>query len=81
MERGLLETTESQNNESGDQPQNRPSPDIPAAGKVNDQGDASVDPISDNEGSRKKRSPRGGFTVEYQEMGSNQDRAMYTADK
>lgn len=80
-ERGTLETSDNENDNSTNEAQHRQAPEIPDAGKADDQGDSSVDPISENKSSRKKRSPRGGFTVEYEEMGANQDRAIYTADK
>lgn len=52
----------------------------PVSGDRNEEGEASVDPVSEG-GTSKKRRPRGGFSVEYEHMGEQEDRAKYIADR
>lgn len=52
----------------------------PISGEQNEEGESSVDPISEG-GTSKKRRPRGGFSVEYEHMGEDEDRAKYIADR
>lgn len=49
-------------------------------GSPNLDGNAAVDPVSSGD-KNKSRKPKGGFKVEYENMGEKQDRAIYTADK
>jgi hypothetical protein len=69
--------------EPNDDPQDiphDPSDEPPISGDQNNEGEASVDPVSDG-GTSKKRRPRGGFSVEYEHMGEHEDRAKYIADR
>ena len=52
----------------------------PTAGHKDDLGNAAVDPLSSGENKKTKR-PRGGFQVQYENLGKDEDRAIYTADK
>jgi len=53
----------------------RPAPDIPRPGDKADDGSGSVDP-SGGEGG-KRRNPRGGFSVDYRQLGETADRSKY----
>lgn len=65
-----------ENNEHDRKPNTapRPAPDIPVAGASDQNGDASVDPSG---GAGKKRNPRGGFSVDYRNLGTEADRSKY----
>jgi histidine kinase/DNA gyrase B/HSP90-like ATPase len=52
----------------------RPAPNIVAEGAPDSNGISSVDPIG---GTGKRTKPRGGFRVEYRELGDAQDRSKY----
>lgn len=52
----------------------RPAPNVPVAGTPDQSGDASVDPSG---GAGKKRNPRGGFSVDYRNLGAEADRSKY----
>lgn len=77
-ERGTL--NHSGPNDAEATPQDNVAPELPSAGAPNEEGDASVDKARNNS-TRNKRRPKGGFEVEYKNMGSNEDRVTYTADK
>jgi hypothetical protein len=55
-------------------PKPRPPPNIPTAGTPDQDGQASVDPSG---GTGKKRNPRGGFSVDYRNLGTEADRSKY----
>ncbi|TAL72590.1 MAG: hypothetical protein EPN56_12405 [Rhodanobacter sp.] len=74
---GDVDESESKPNREHDQKPNaisRPPPDVPAAGASSQSGDASVDPSG---GKGKKRNPRGGFSVDYRNLGAEADRSKY----
>jgi histidine kinase/DNA gyrase B/HSP90-like ATPase len=52
----------------------KPTPDIPVAANSNQDGSTSVDKSG---GSGRKRNPRGGFTVDYRNLGTEADRSKY----
>jgi len=52
----------------------RPAPVIPKIGHPNDDGDSVVSPAG-GEGQRKR--PRGGFSVDFRNLGEDEDRSMY----
>ncbi len=52
----------------------RSEPRIPQRGTPNEAGDAAVDPRG---GQGARRRPRGGFSVEYRELGEDEDRSKY----
>lgn len=52
----------------------RPAPNVPEAGTSDQSGNASVDPSG---GTGKKRNPRGGFSVDYRNLGAEADRSKY----
>lgn len=54
--------------------QDRKPPDIAKAGSRNDRGAEAVDPIG---GTGKRNRPRGGFRVEYRQLGDSEDRSKY----
>jgi Histidine kinase-, DNA gyrase B-, and HSP90-like ATPase len=49
-------------------------PNVAKAGKPNDSGNAAVDPAG---GEGKRMRPRGGFRVDYRELGEHEDRSKY----
>lgn len=55
-------------------PEPRPAPNIQVAGTPEANGQASVDPSG---GTGKKRNPRGGFSVDYRNLGAEGDRSKY----
>jgi hypothetical protein len=59
----------------GPGPQPGPDPQIGKAGHPDADGDAAVDPTS-REGHKRKR-PRGGFSVEFRNLGADNDRSVY----
>ncbi|HEX9804161.1 MAG TPA: ATP-binding protein [Candidatus Dojkabacteria bacterium] len=81
-ERGFIDENEIPDLEtSNPNPSDKiPKPIIPRIGRKEDSGNASLDPLSSNT-SRKSKRPKGGFSVEYEHMGTDADRAVYTADK
>lgn len=52
----------------------RPQPEVPRRGNPSESGSAAVDPAG---GQGKRRRPRGGFSVEYRELGEEEDRSKY----
>ena len=71
---GSLEEADSAKQKKEGSKRGRQAPNIATAGSPNDDGNAAVDPI----GSGGKRArPRGGFSVEYRELGDPQDRSKY----
>jgi hypothetical protein len=52
----------------------RPAPQIPRRGSMQDDGAQAVDPVG---GPGNRSRPRGGFRVEYRELGNPQDRSRY----
>lgn len=52
----------------------RPAPIIPRVGRPADDGDSVVSPVG-GEGQRKR--PRGGFSVDFRNLGEDEDRSMY----
>lgn len=54
---------------------NRPDPGIARRGEPDPGGSSSVDPAGGEKG--KKRRPRGGFSVDYRELGEDADRSKY----
>lgn len=52
----------------------RPAPNVPVVGKPDQDGRTSVDPSG---GTGKKRNPRGGFSVDYRNLGAEADRSKY----
>ena len=84
-ERGELDSEvfpefESGNTPPGPTPDPSPIPETPNVGNLDKEGSASVD-SADLAEAKKPKQPKGGFRVEYKNMGLNQDRAIYTADK
>ncbi len=79
-ERGDLPQSDSESSEEPQDNPHEPSEEPPIAGEQNGGGEASVDPVSAGGESRKRR-PRGGFSVEYDHMGEQEDRAKYIADR
>jgi hypothetical protein len=77
-ERGNLNSTGPHNIEA--EPKNSEPPDISSNGVPDNEGDSAVDK-SENSSSKSKRRSKGGFEVEYKNMGSDEDRATFTADK
>ncbi len=55
-------------------PQNRPNPQLQASGLPNPAG---VDSVSPSGGSGKRRKPKGGFSVGYENLGSDEARSVY----
>ena len=54
--------------------QNRPNPEIPRSGSPNPTGEDSVSPAG---GAGTRRKPRGGFSVDYENLGSDEGRSLY----
>ena len=52
----------------------RKAPDVPQRGSPSETGDSAVDPAG---GRGKRRRPRGGFSVEYRDLGEEEDRSKY----
>lgn len=52
----------------------RPAPNVPTGGALDQNGQASVDPSG---GAGKRRNPRGGFSVDYRNLGAEADRSKY----
>ena len=52
----------------------RPEPEVPRRGSPSEGGASAVDPAG---GQGKRRRPRGGFSVEYRELGEEEDRSKY----
>jgi hypothetical protein len=52
----------------------RPEPDVPRRGSPSEGGASAVDPAG---GQGKRRRPRGGFSVEYRDLGEEEDRSKY----
>lgn len=52
----------------------RDEPDVPRRGSPSETGSSAVDPAG---GQGKRRRPRGGFSVEYRELGEEEDRSKY----
>lgn len=69
-----LEKVEPDIQEPKPKPKPRPAPDILPAGSPDADGKSSVDPSG---GSGKKRNPRGGFSVDYRNLGTDADRSKY----
>jgi len=81
-ERGVIDAPEipdldTEGNKSTDDKKSKNK--VPSIGHEDETGNAAVDPISSN-AKKKSRRPRGGFRVEYKNMGADQDRATYTVD-
>ena len=55
-------------------PRGRTEPDVPQRGSPSETGSSAVDPAG---GQGKRRRPRGGFSVEYRELGEEEDRSKY----
>lgn len=70
---GTLEEPDSAKKANG-QKRGRKTPNIPVAGSPDRDGPAAVDPTG---GAGKRARPRGGFSVEYRELGDAQDRSKY----
>ena len=79
-ERGVIPESDLEPNDDPQDIPHDPFNEPPISGDQNDEGEASVDPVSDG-GTSKKRRPRGGFSVEYEHMGEHEDRAKYIADR
>jgi len=79
-ERGDVPESNREPNSDPQDNSHEPSDAPPISGVQNDVGEAAVDPVSSGGTSRKRR-PRGGFSVEYEHMGENEDRAKYIADR
>jgi hypothetical protein len=77
-ERGNLKS--SSPNDASANPDNKLAPDLPGSGELNDAGTASLDK-SKSKDSGKKRRPRGGFDVEYKNMGIDADRIIFQSEK
>lgn len=60
---------------NGDGAGGRRAPDVAQSGTPNDEGRSSVDPVGGARGSRRK--PRGGFKVDYRNLGADEARSMY----
>jgi len=58
----------------GPKPSPKPAPDIPVAAEPDQDGSTSIDRSG---GAGRKRNPRGGFTVDYRNLGSEADRSKY----
>ena len=56
-------------------PDSRPAPDIEARGEPNENASHSVDPAGGKSGKRKR--PRGGFSVDFRNLGEEQGRSRY----
>ena len=67
-------------NDAESNPQDRMPPELPSEGAPDPEGDAAVDKAKTNS-TKNKRRPKGGFEVEYKNMGADEDRITYTADK
>ncbi|MFC1720108.1 ATP-binding protein [Pseudomonadota bacterium] len=75
-EKGIVEQTEGRP-ESEEPPAPhapRPDPEIAKRGKPDPSGDETVSPKG---GEGKKKKPRGGFQVEYEHLGQDEDRSLY----
>ena len=72
---GDIEQTTSKENETKTKKMGRPDPKIGRRGSPNEDGMASVDPAGGT--GQKSRKPRGGFNVEYRNLGEDSDRSKY----
>lgn len=61
--------------DDGHGPRGRQAPDIAHSGAPNDEGRSSVDPAGGAGGARRK--PRGGFKVDYRNLGADEARSIY----
>jgi hypothetical protein len=73
---GELETSQGASGE-GEGGNGRPAPNIPEKGHPDDDGNAVVSPAG-GEGKRKR--PRGGFNVDFRNLGEEEDRSMYDSN-
>ena len=74
---GEIDESESKAAQDHDQKPNafpRAAPNVPAAGRSSQDGESSVDQSG---GEGKKRNPRGGFSVDYRNLGAEADRSKY----
>lgn len=71
-EPGVLETTGT--HEGSGEPEGRSDPELPRTGTKDPEGEDLVSPAG---GSGKRKRPKGGFSVEYRNLGEEEDRSRY----
>jgi hypothetical protein len=69
------DTREADPSQPGQGSKGRRPPKITAGGTPNSEGDSAVDPVGGSDGRRRK--PRGGFKVDYKNLGADEPRSMY----